>query len=438
MPDDFTHDTPEAAPSGYAFLTPVNPRTLMVTHAQSVVVPAPLAISINEARAQLRSLAPDEIDEGLQAAAVALSDAQLRTAKGEAEGRSGPVVASSRDSPAMPQTVRTVERPIRRSGVPGQRVRVVDVAQIQARLNHPNLLERRTPNERKDEEKGLRALVERGPLRTVALRRDWTARLADLEADFPHFAPAIELVAIACAAASTNRKPVRVPPMLLAGDPGLGKSLFVRRLAEVFGAPFQTISFETAETTSALLGSDRHWSNAETGMLFRSIVGGEIANPVVLLDEVDKAPSRAQYQPVNALLGLLEPASAQRATDKCAGITFDASYTVFIGTCNRLSTIPAPVLSRFRVIHIQRPTPRQAVAVARAIAKAVAQDRGADWQVARGEVIQQLAMLQSPRRMYQVLSDAATRAAMAGRRLVWVEDLCDRGDEAPNPASQLH
>jgi hypothetical protein len=88
-----------------------------------------------------------------------------------------------------------------------------------------------------------------------------------------------------------------------------------------------------------LTGADKHWSMAEEGHLYRLIVQGEFANPVVVLDELDKADWTGQYRPANALHALLEAETARNLRDKCVELTFDASYTVYIATASALSSI---------------------------------------------------------------------------------------------------
>jgi len=202
----------------------------------------------------------------------------------------------------------------------------------------------------------IEALLKRGPWRRVALPRNWRPRLQALAVELPHFAEVLTFVAQRLALAKLAGAPLVPPPILLAGDPGVGKTHFTHRLAEVLGTPVHRETFDNAETGTSLRGSSRHWSNTQHGALFRLIGLGEHANPVVLLDEIDKCrPNGYGRNPLDALLTLLEPVSNTRVKDESVEVELDCSYVWYVATANDLRLIPAPLRSRFVEFTIDEP-----------------------------------------------------------------------------------
>ncbi|MEP7299269.1 MAG: AAA family ATPase, partial [Burkholderiales bacterium] len=282
--------------------------------------------------------------------------------------------------------------------LPGVRVRIMtDEALQRYRAELEVLGKRKSRDDAKGDRELSAALVARGGLRTVVLARTWRAGLDRLAADMPNFATVVAQVRRCCTVARLTGRPLHIAPFLLAGTPGLGKTLFATRLAGALAVPQFVYALDSAETMATLTGSDKHWANTEPGQLFRLIVLGEVANPVVVLDELDKASrgsgSSSSYRPATALHGPLEPLTAKALRDKSADLCFDASHVIYIATANRLSSIEGSLLSRFKLFHIEEPDARTAVAIARSVARSVLGEFGLArrFEAVTGEVLQQLA-----------------------------------------------
>jgi ATP-dependent Lon protease len=195
-----------------------------------------------------------------------------------------------------------------------------------------------------------------GPWRQIARPSDWRKELSQLAAEMPNFAMVVETIQRSLALSELCGEAAKLQPILLLGEPGVGKTHFTNRLAEVLRAPIHRQSFDNAQTNSALRGSDRHWGNTAVGALWDLVMLGETANPVVLLDELDKgASSGERYRPVEALLSVLEPVSASKVKDLSVDFEFDASHVVYVATANDPAGISAPVRSRFVEFFIQEP-----------------------------------------------------------------------------------
>ena len=195
-----------------------------------------------------------------------------------------------------------------------------------------------------------------GPWRSVARPKGWRDALGSLSAEMPNFAAVVEVVQQAMALADFTGQPLLLQPILLLGEPGVGKTHFTQRLAEVLQTPIHRQAFDNAQTNSGLRGSDRYWGNTAVGALWELIVLGKHANPVVLLDELDKGERGSNnHRPVDALLSLLEPVTAAKVKDLSIDFEFDASRVVYVATANEADRISAPVRSRFLEFFIEEP-----------------------------------------------------------------------------------
>lgn len=214
-----------------------------------------------------------------------------------------------------------------------------------------------------------------GPDRTLAAPTFWQRELALLESAMPHFAEPLRCVKRSLIVADVTGGALRIPPMLLLGPPGVGKTYFSKALANLLEAPHATVSFDQPTAGSSLRGADSYWSNTRTGLLFDLICMGSHANPVVLLDELDKSARRVvgakDVDPLAQLLSALEPESARSLTDISVGIEFDASQTTYIATANTTNGLEQPLLSRFEVFLIQQPTPEQSLGLAEQVTSSV-------------------------------------------------------------------
>ena len=195
-----------------------------------------------------------------------------------------------------------------------------------------------------------------GPWRSIARPAAWREDLQQLAAEMPNFAVVVEAIQRAMALADLSGRPPALQPILLLGAPGVGKTHFTHRLAESLQTTIHLQSFDNAQSNTLLRGSERHWSNSSVGALWELIVLGEKANPVVLLDEIDKGANEgSHHRPVDALLSLLEPVTAARVKDVSVDFEFDASHVVYVATANDAGRIAAPVRSRFLEFFIEEP-----------------------------------------------------------------------------------
>lgn len=264
----------------------------------------------------------------------------------------------------------------------------------------------------------LRAKGSRRPFR---LPDDALQGLEALRVDMPHFADVLDELSDHVALAREARRPLRASPLLLLGPPGVGKSFFCNKLASALGLPTHRLAMDNAQGPSQLSGSASFWSNSQTGLVFKALALGPHISPLILLDEIDKAPRVAQYDPLASLHGLLEPSTAQRFQDASFALSLDARFVLWVATANSVSELDGPLRSRFSVHAIAAPTPEQARRIAASVAREALAQSGLSLEISPA-LLDHLA-LRTPRQQRQSVERALGRAVRAGRGVVLAEDL---------------
>jgi ATP-dependent Lon protease len=253
-----------------------------------------------------------------------------------------------------------------------------------------------------------------------------SAALDDLYATSPNFHTVIDDLRKYLALAVAGHEAVQFLPMLLLGEPGLGKTYFAKRLAQALATGYEFVSMSSLTAGWVLTGASAQWHHARPGKVAQTLIEGDYANPVVVLDEVDKAGGDARYDPMGALYGLLERDTAVHFKDEYIDVDMDASHILWVATANDDSAIPEPILNRMSVYEIERPdadgSRRIALAVYREILDA---HRWAFPPEPSASVLDKLASI-PPRDMRKLLLDAFGTAKLAGRDHLTAEDIDSR------------
>lgn len=248
----------------------------------------------------------------------------------------------------------------------------------------------------------------------------------DLVRRFPNFQATIEVIRSSVALAKLGNGRLEIPPLLLVGPPGIGKTQVANEIAVLFETSFLEIHMEAEQTGACISGSSEFWSNTQTGLIFNALTTGKTANPMILLDELDKAGGDSRFDPAAGLYGLLERETAQRFEDlSIRGLPIDASAIIWIITANDETRIPAPILSRTLVQHIRPPTLEESVRIAQSIYVAIRKSKpwGSRFQPELPDgVAERLAELE-PRKMKTNLLYAFGRAAITARDRISPNDL---------------
>jgi len=198
-----------------------------------------------------------------------------------------------------------------------------------------------------------------------------------LFAELPNFTEVLEDIRKHLALCIDSNDSIELPPMLLLGEPGIGKTHFARKVAELLGTGFGFVPMSSLTAGWVLSGASSQWKNAKPGKVFDTFVNGEYANPVIVVDELDKASGDGQYDPLGALYELLEVKTATRFVDEFVELPIDASGAVWLATANDPGRIPEPLLDRLNVYEIDAPDAEGARSIALAIYREI---RGShDW-----------------------------------------------------------
>lgn len=181
-----------------------------------------------------------------------------------------------------------------------------------------------------------------------------------LREEMPWMEPAIRAVerqlAIACWA---GRPWLQFRPLCLVGPSGIGKSRFAHRLATLASVGTAALDLGAMHDAAVLVAVSRGWGNAKPSWPAQMLNSLRCANPVLVLDELEKAGgSRRNGDPQQALLAMIEPETARRYFDSCLMTEVDLSAVCWIATANDPVGIPAPLASRFEIVHVEAPGPQ--------------------------------------------------------------------------------
>jgi ATP-dependent Lon protease len=240
----------------------------------------------------------------------------------------------------------------------------------------------------------------------------------------PNFDQLLGIIVQTMRASLAANASVRLPPLLLLGPPGIGKSFVAARLARILGTRYVSLSMPMQTNGNPLGGVAATWKTPRIGVVTEALLAGETASPIILLDEVDK-PFRmnGSEQPLDPLHTLLEPETSRAFKDEFTEITFDASHVFWLATANDLRSIPPAVIDRFLVLDVVAPQASQM----RVMIEAILGDASArfpDWFEGKvtDDVVLRLSALH-PRRLRQVAELACTHAVAADRHVIGLDDI---------------
>jgi hypothetical protein len=193
--------------------------------------------------------------------------------------------------------------------------------------------------------------------------------------EMPNFAAATAAVADDLRLQSAGELPItRFRPLLLLGKPGIGKTRYARRLASLLGVPVRMIAAAGTQTPD-VTGLTRVYDSTQAGVVARTMMETSVANPLILVDEIDKANAlgrEARLQ--DALLAMIDSESASRVPDECLSTTVDLSCVSWILTANDVTGLSSPLLDRVRAFYILPPDAEHLPTIIQMILQDVATD----------------------------------------------------------------
>lgn len=245
--------------------------------------------------------------------------------------------------------------------------------------------------------------------------------LEDLYEQCPNFSGILDDLRKYLELALFGREALTVMPILLLGDPGVGKTHFAKSLAKALQTEFEFCSMSTLSASWIICGAASSWKDARPGKVAMRIIEGSYANPVVVLDEIDKSV-HSNFDPIGPLYQLFERETATHFKDEFIDVELDASHIVWVCTANDLSGIPEPIVSRMAVYEVRAPNVDEARRIGQRIYQALLGEH--NWAFARelsDDALDRLATL-PPREMKKRLLDALGQARLDKRDFVKPKD----------------
>lgn len=243
-----------------------------------------------------------------------------------------------------------------------------------------------------------------------------------LKSSHPNFTEVIDFVAAEVALGKRKKtKGFSLPPLLLEGPAGVGKSHFAHALAGVIGTDVRTLNMASQSAGFVLAGLHRSWSGGCMGEVATSLKRSATLSPIFFLDELDKATREGKSDPVGPLYALLEKDSAARFSDEYLVMEINASQIIWLAAANDASCLPHPLLSRFARFAIASPTPHDMRRMAQAHYQQL-RDAWSELPAAMPNTwlnaLESLSMRAMGQQLERALGRAAIRAELAETSLV--------------------
>lgn len=203
----------------------------------------------------------------------------------------------------------------------------------------------------------------------IRVSTDQIEALERLAQEMPNFMPVIDLVMTRAMASHRTRFALEVPPLLLLGPSGIGKSRFALRLAEALDTYHTTFDITVDRDADLLTGISVARGGRNIGLVARTLIESPTDAPMIFIDDIDRHQGgTTSERALDPLRSYLTEKAGHGCIDGFLHIPIMASRVIWIAAAERLETVPSSLVDLFQIVEIEPPTPSEMAIVVRTIA----------------------------------------------------------------------
>lgn len=353
--------------------------------------------------------------------------------------RTSSEITAAMESPSTPAAIKSCGTMLKSSDVALGKLLIADTCQVYSEVAVEYVLSQARENASDSESvsgngttRVLTKMLKRGGTRFLTKPMSCDA-LEPLYEQCPNFTEVLDGLRRQLELSFYGNEPFQFMPLLLAGDPGVGKTHFALELAKALGTSGHVLGMSSMTAGWVIAGSSSQWKDARMGKLAQALVEGDYGNPMFILDELDKGHGDPRYDVYGGLYQLFESETAQAFKDEFLEVEMDMRHVLWVGTANDVSGMPAPILDRMTVYDVPMPDEAQGRTIAEHIYEGLLAEH-VTWKFApelEGEALARMGAI-APRMMKKALLDAFGYARLDCREKLRPADF----DKALKPAKR--